>query len=211
MPKKRSSQSGSNSATAKLISRINKFGQNAINNSDSDQANDSARNFGYDDDEDEVFVLTAKQKQQLQRNEYLESLTKEQLKIEAKRRAQKTAGTKTELVLLKPKHELWFAFPDDFAIGTEHFFICFFPVFQFFCCTSPWFLHNLLRIVTFYSRAGALFVRSVWFTYHACLYWFPNSCSARAHTFRQSESDRECVDFLAFSLHISAPLTTDGW
>ncbi|CRK92508.1 CLUMA_CG006066, isoform A, partial [Clunio marinus] len=59
----------------------------------------TSTHFTYDDDEDdEVFVLTAKQKQQLQRNEFLESLTKEQLKIEAKRRGQKTAGTKTELL-----------------------------------------------------------------------------------------------------------------
>lgn len=103
MPKKRSSQSGSNSATAKLINRINKFSQNSINNSDSDQANEqySRNHFSYDDD-DEIFVLSAKQKQQLQRNEYLESLTKEQLKIEAKRRGQKTAGTKTELVDFAP-------------------------------------------------------------------------------------------------------------
>lgn len=103
MPKKRSSQSGSNSATAKLISRINKFGQNVINNSDFDQTNESsprsANHSSFDDDDDEVFVLTAKQKQQLQRNEFLESLTKEQLKTEAKRRGQKTVGTKIELVL----------------------------------------------------------------------------------------------------------------
>lgn len=103
MPKKRSSQSGSNSATAKLISRINKFGQNAINNISFDLTSDynprNSNHLSYEDDnDDEVFVLTAKQKQQLQRNEYLESLTKEQLKIEAKRRGQKTAGTKTELV-----------------------------------------------------------------------------------------------------------------
>ena len=51
------------------------------------------------DDEEDTYVLTTKQKQQLQRNEYLESLTKEQLKIEAKRRGQKTLGTKSELVL----------------------------------------------------------------------------------------------------------------
>ncbi|CAG9806116.1 unnamed protein product [Chironomus riparius] len=50
------------------------------------------------DDEEDTFVLTTKQKQQLQRNEYLESLTKEQLKIEAKRRGQKTLGTKSELL-----------------------------------------------------------------------------------------------------------------
>lgn len=97
MPKKRSTQAGSNSVTAKLISKINKFSQNTINNSSFDQSNDQDPRKFYDDD-DEVFVLTAKQKQQLQRNEYLESLTKEQLKIEAKRRGQKTAGTKTELV-----------------------------------------------------------------------------------------------------------------
>lgn len=50
-------------------------------------------------DEEDTFIMTTKQKQQLQRNEYLESLTKEQLKIEAKRRGQKTLGTKSELVL----------------------------------------------------------------------------------------------------------------
>lgn len=98
MPKKRSTQAGSNSVTAKLISKINKFSQNTINNSSFDQINDQDPRKFYDDDDDEVFVLTAKQKHQLQRNEYLESLTKEQLKIEAKRRGQKTAGTKTELV-----------------------------------------------------------------------------------------------------------------
>lgn len=108
MPKKRSSQSGPNSATAKLISRINKFGQNVINNSEFDQANESSprnsNHLSYDDDDDEVFLLTAKQKQQLQRNEFLESLTKEQLKTEAKRRGQKTVGTKTELVLDADPH-----------------------------------------------------------------------------------------------------------
>jgi len=108
MPKKRSSQPGSNSATAKLISKINKFGQNTIinntnaiveaNDQNSRKANHLFNN-GSDDD-DESFALTAKQKQQVQRNEFLESLTKEQLKIEAKRRGQKTTGTKSELVLI---------------------------------------------------------------------------------------------------------------
>lgn len=106
MPKKRSSQSGSNSATAKLISKINKFG-NTINNIVCDQVTNEigprgGNHYNYDDDDDEVFSLTAKQKLQLQRNEFLESLTKEQLKSEAKRRGQKTAGTKTELVLFSP-------------------------------------------------------------------------------------------------------------
>lgn len=114
MPKKRSTQAGSNSVTAKLISKINKFSQNTINNSSFDQNNEDPRSF-YDDDDDEVFVLTAKQKLQLQRNEYLESLTKEQLKSEAKRRGQKTAGTKIELVNFsflhtkKPRVLSWFA------------------------------------------------------------------------------------------------------
>lgn len=141
MPKKRSSQSGSNSATAKLISRINKFGHNVINNS-FDQANDgsprSARHLSYDDDDDEVFVLTTKQKQQIQRNEYLESLTKEQLKIEAKRRGQKTAGTKTELVQFCsfcPSHKrtsLSFILRLQFAIGTVDSFVA---IFRDFCAT----------------------------------------------------------------------------
>lgn len=132
MPKKRSSQSGSNSVTAKLISRINKFGHNVINNS-FDQANDgSPRSASYDDDDDEVFVLTAKQKQHIQRNQYLESLTKEQLKIEAKRRGQKTAGTKTELVQFCsfcPSHKrtsLSFILRLQFAIGTVDCFVAIF-------------------------------------------------------------------------------------
>lgn len=108
MPKKRSSTQGSNSVTAKLISKINKFGHNnkidnALSN-DYTSIDDQQRqmsNFSYeDDDDDEVFVLSSKQRQHLQRNEYLESLTKEQLKIEAKRRGQKTTGTKIELVIL---------------------------------------------------------------------------------------------------------------
>lgn len=96
MTRKRSTQSGSNTATAKLISKINKFGKNAINNYVVDSNEQRPRTIS--SDEDETFVLTAKQKQHLQRNEYLESLTKEQLKIEAKRRGQKTLGTKSELV-----------------------------------------------------------------------------------------------------------------
>lgn len=138
MPKKRSTQSGSNSVTAKLISKINKFGQNTINNSSFDQAYDqNPRNFDYDDDDDEVFVLTAKQKQQIQRNEYLESLTKEQLKSEAKRRGQKTAGTKTELVDIFPSLLVCLNWP------TNPFFqLLFFPFpfrllqFRLFSCNS---------------------------------------------------------------------------
>jgi hypothetical protein len=147
MPKKRSTQAGSNSVTAKLISKINKFSQSTINNSSFDQNNDqNPRNF-YDDDDDEVFVLTAKQKQQLQRNEYLESLTKEQLKIEAKRRGHRTAGTKTELV-----NHVFFL-----DLSTPTAFVCLFRL------TSNWptkfiFLVACLPFVLqFYSSFAQLF------------------------------------------------------
>lgn len=108
MPVKRASRQGSNSIAAKLISKANNFGinSNINNNYDEDEFNDIEHHqngINYHssfDDDDEVFVLTAKQKQQIQRNEFLESLTKEQLKSEAKRRGQKTSGTKSELVLI---------------------------------------------------------------------------------------------------------------
>lgn len=45
-------------------------------------------------------TFTAKQQQQLDRNAFLLTLTKEQLKVECRKRGQKTTGTKTELVLL---------------------------------------------------------------------------------------------------------------
>lgn len=43
-------------------------------------------------------IFTAKQQQQLDRNAFLLTLTKEQLKVECRKRGQKTNGTKTELV-----------------------------------------------------------------------------------------------------------------
>jgi hypothetical protein len=103
---KRSSTKGSNSVTAKLINKTkaNIGLHNNINNHTLNDTNGftelSPNHYQnhYHKSDDEVIVLTAKQKQQLQRNEYLEQLTKEQLKIEAKRRGQKTSGTKTELV-----------------------------------------------------------------------------------------------------------------
>lgn len=102
---KRSSRIGSNSATAKLISKANFGMQNNINNDNDDSADELNEN-SYK--LDEIVVFTAKQKQQLQRNEFLESLTKEQLKSEAKRRGQKTSGTKSELVYLWPICEVEF-------------------------------------------------------------------------------------------------------
>lgn len=46
-------------------------------------------------------LLTEKQQQQIERNNYLMSLTKDQLKTECRKRGQKTSGTKTELVFHK--------------------------------------------------------------------------------------------------------------
>lgn len=43
-------------------------------------------------------IFTAKQQQQLDRNAFLLTLTKDQLKVECRKRGQKTNGTKTELV-----------------------------------------------------------------------------------------------------------------
>lgn len=45
-------------------------------------------------------TFTAKQQQQLDRNAFLLTLTKDQLKVECRKRGQKTTGTKTELVAL---------------------------------------------------------------------------------------------------------------
>lgn len=43
-------------------------------------------------------ALTLKEQQQLDRNAYLSTLTKDQLKIECRKRGQKNTGTKAELV-----------------------------------------------------------------------------------------------------------------
>lgn len=47
-----------------------------------------------------VAPLTAKQQQQLERNNYLTSLTKDQLKVECRKRGQKINGNKTDLVYI---------------------------------------------------------------------------------------------------------------
>lgn len=44
--------------------------------------------------------LTVKQQQQLERNNYLTSLTKDQLKVECRKRGQKINGNKTDLVYI---------------------------------------------------------------------------------------------------------------
>lgn len=45
-------------------------------------------------------LLTAKQQHQLQRNAYLSTLNKDQLKLECRKRGQKTSGTKLDLVYM---------------------------------------------------------------------------------------------------------------
>lgn len=118
MTRKARSTQSSSTAAVKLISNINKFTQNAINNTSQVETNRNETRqhnlMSLFDASDESFELTPKQKQQLQRNEYLESLTKEQLKIEAKRRSQKTVGTKSELV-----------FPHTFQLFQFHFLVIF--------------------------------------------------------------------------------------
>lgn len=47
-----------------------------------------------------VASLTAKQQQQLERNNYLTSLTKDQLRVECRKRGQKINGNKTDLVYI---------------------------------------------------------------------------------------------------------------
>lgn len=49
-----------------------------------------------------ILTFTAKQQQQLDRNAFLLTLTKDQLKVECRKRGQKTTGTKTELVAQLP-------------------------------------------------------------------------------------------------------------
>lgn len=51
-------------------------------------------------------TFTAKQQQQLDRNAFLLTLTKDQLKVECRKRGQKTTGTKTELVPISLPHSL---------------------------------------------------------------------------------------------------------
>lgn len=61
-------------------------------NGDSGSGNTNCTNIG-------GTIFTAKQQQQLDRNAFLLTLTKEQLKVECRKRGQKTNGTKTDLVL----------------------------------------------------------------------------------------------------------------
>lgn len=46
-------------------------------------------------------ALTVKEQQQLDRNAYLSTLTKDQLRVECRKRGQKNTGTKAELVAKK--------------------------------------------------------------------------------------------------------------
>lgn len=62
----------------------------------------------------------SKQQQQLDRNNYLSSLTKDQLKVECRKRGQKTTGNKTELVLNS-------------------------LIYEFCCCRRCWMVVELIR------------------------------------------------------------------
>lgn len=128
MPVRRSRQ-GSNSFAAKLITRANsaKVNHSVSNNNQSSSAtingggsasdnhnNDTNSGFlhtngsivnntsttnGHNNN-DTGIVLTAKQQHQLQRNAYLSTLNKDQLKLECRKRGQKTSGTKLDLVYM---------------------------------------------------------------------------------------------------------------
>jgi SAP domain len=104
MPSQKKSRQGSNSTAAKLISRANSsktLNHSLCNNSEypsnahgatSNHENNNHTIENYGDG------LTAKQQQQLERNAFLDTQTKDQLKQECRRRGQKTTGNKTELV-----------------------------------------------------------------------------------------------------------------
>jgi hypothetical protein len=113
MPVPKKSRQGSNSTAAKLISRANSnkalVNQSFCNNTDSHSnghANNNNINHVNNNHNNENNVasygvgdgLTAKQQQQLERNAFLETQTKDQLRQECRRRGQKTTGNKTELV-----------------------------------------------------------------------------------------------------------------
>lgn len=127
MPVRRSRQ-GSNSFAAKLITRANsaKVNHSVSNNNQSSSAtingggsagdnhnNDTNSGFLHTNGSivnnksttnghnyDTGIVLTAKQQHQLQRNAYLSTLNKDQLKLECRKRGQKTSGTKLDLVYM---------------------------------------------------------------------------------------------------------------
>lgn len=69
-----------------------------------------------------TITFTAKQQQQLDRNAFLLMLTKDQLKVECRKRGQKTTGTKTELVFINN-------FESCFTSYCKQFFDLFPPVF----------------------------------------------------------------------------------
>lgn len=128
MPVRRSRQ-GSNSFAAKLITRANSAkinhhtGVTSSNNNNNNQSSTSTINGGsgsdfatnlnshtngtdvkhsggYTNHGSGNIILTAKQQHQLQRNAYLSTLNKDQLKLECRKRGQKTSGTKLDLVYM---------------------------------------------------------------------------------------------------------------
>lgn len=85
MPLKRRVRHGSNSSSSHIIKPAVLIANNNLSSATNLKQNGSG---------------ISKQQQQLDRNNYLSSLTKEQLKIECRKRGQKTTGNKMELVLI---------------------------------------------------------------------------------------------------------------
>jgi len=105
MPIQKKSRQGSNSTAAKLISRANssKTLNHSLCNNSEYPSNGHAASSNYDHVNNHTIEnygdgLTAKQQQQLERNAFLDTQTKDQLKQECRRRGQKTTGNKIELV-----------------------------------------------------------------------------------------------------------------
>lgn len=78
--------------------------------------------------------LTLKEQQQLDRNAYLSTLTKDQLKVECRKRGQKNTGTKAELV---QQSFLLLEFVDEFLID----FWLFSMIFRYCSLTLVFFLY----------------------------------------------------------------------
>lgn len=100
-----------------------------------------------------AITFTPKQQQQLDRNAFLLTLTKDQLKVECRKRGQKSTGTKTDLV--HSTHNTTCIF----------FFFFFFYSFSFLCLAEEHSHHiNLFVVVHFFCLCG----RRSWFFLFVC-------------------------------------------
>lgn len=78
-------------------------------------------------------IFTAKQQQQLDRNAFLLTLTKDQLKVECRKRGQKTTGTKTELVRIEIRVSFFFDGFSMFFARLANIFISKNSLYRFLC------------------------------------------------------------------------------